>query len=79
MPKHKARPNEAGRERKRVRRPVRGNCPTTGKLRFASKAKAKKELRHYVADHAVRTVYLCPHCGDWHLTKQRRESGKART
>lgn len=73
MSRHAARPNEAGRKRKYERRPVDGKCPVTGKLRFATRAKARKELKRYVAAFAVRSVYECPHpsCGGWHLTKKR--------
>lgn len=73
MPKHSARPVDTGRWRKKASRPIAGQCPVTGKLQFASKAKAKKELRRYQGEQPVRAVYRCPHhdCRKWHLTKQR--------
>lgn len=74
----KARPSPESRrdQRKIDRRPVEGKCGATGKLKFASKAKAKKELRLYGADYPVKSVYRCPACGKWHLTKQRQKRGK---
>lgn len=76
MPKHSARPTDSGRKRKKAARPIAGNCPVTGKLQFASRAKARKELRKYQGEQAVRAVYQCPYssCGQWHLTKQRPRS-----
>lgn len=73
MPKHTARPVDSGRKRKKASRPIAGTCPVTGKLQFASKAKAKKELCRYQGEQAARAVYQCPHhdCRKWHLTKQR--------
>lgn len=50
-----------------------GHCGVTGKMKFASKAKAKKDLRHYTgAEKKVCRVYRCEFCGKWHLTKSKK-------
>lgn len=47
-------------------------CPATGKISYATRAKAVKGLRHprSANRHACR-VYRCGLCGHWHLTSQR--------
>ena len=72
--KHKPRPRNPGRKRKKDKRPIVGVCNASGKLQFETQAKAKKELKRYQGDRHPRSVYLCPSCGKWHLTKQRPKS-----
>lgn len=39
---------------------------------YASKSKAKHALLHTRnAQSKARTVYRCPMCGEWHMTKNR--------
>lgn len=58
----------AGHWRKKQARPIAGKCPVSGKLSFATRAKARKELRHYQGASSSCAVYQCWHCGQWHLT-----------
>lgn len=43
-------------------------CPTTGKVSYASRAKAKKHIGGAVS----KRVYDCPFCPYWHRTKAQR-------
>ena len=55
------------------------DVPVCNKLGFPSHRKAKQMLK--VCKKAARTVperreaniYICPHCGEWHLTKHPRK------
>lgn len=62
-------------ERKRMRKPRPGKrCPSSGKLSFATRAKARKHLLHVLGETATsKRVYQCPHCDNWHLTSMARQ------
>lgn len=49
-----------------------GSCSKTGKLSYASKAKARKALKQRLANWGPVNVYECEACGGWHVTRQRR-------
>lgn len=58
-----------------------GVCPTSGKRRYRSRARARRWLRDLHERNArwglldparkLSNCYRCWDCGDWHLTKQR--------
>ena len=61
-------------ERKRMRKAPPDRCPTSGKLSFATRAKARKHLLHVLGETATsKRVYQCPHCDNWHLTSMARQ------
>ena len=47
-------------------------CPATGKIRINDKAVAEIILAKLKKrrDRQEKNIYLCEHCGDYHLTKQ---------
>lgn len=49
-----------------------GTCPS-GKIRYATEAKARKALRQGRgnAESGVRKVYPCQRCGGYHLSRRR--------
>jgi hypothetical protein len=44
-------------------------CPNTGKKSFSTKTQIKKHRREYELKYKKYfRIYLCEHCGNWHLT-----------
>jgi hypothetical protein len=55
-------------------RKIRERCETSGKLKFPTRAQARKFARHASNTSqypGARDAYECEACGCWHLTKSR--------
>lgn len=54
----------------------RGLCPVTGKVRYGDRLRAERAVASaLLTGHAWRRetrVYVCPHCGMWHVTSRAR-------